>query len=717
MHIGYVPVVLLFALTLPVTAQEVDSLAVFTLEEVVINESGNTADSKSSLPVDVADKHFLQEHFTGNLMQTLQHIPGVHSMNIGSGFSKPMIRGMGFNRISVTENGVKQEGQQWGADHGLEIDAFNTEWVTILKGPSSLLYGGDAMGGVIEIKPLTAPFEDQLFGEVNLLAKSVNETLGGSLMLGVKKGAWHTKFRFSEQHFGDYHVPTDTIVYLTQRLPVHGQRLKNTAGVERNVALFTEYHKGHYSSNYTISNVSQKTGFFSGAHGIPNALRVEDDGDSRNIDLPYSTVNHLKISTNQQYGWNKWITYWNAGFQQNDREEWSLFHTHYGKNQPIPENDPDKELAFSLKTYNSLFKAKWIQSDIVEHTVGWDTQYQENTIAGYSFLLPQYNRFTTGIFWFGSYRPTPKILVSGGIRWDYGNINSSSYRDIHLEAYLQEQNEKPELIEKYKWRSYAVKRNFSNLSTSIGFVWNLNKRETVKANAGRSFRLPSVNELASNGVHHGTFRHEQGDSSLSSEQGWQVDFSYSYKKERLLLSITPFGSWFNNYIYLRPTGEWSILPHAGQIYRYTAIEALFAGTEISLGIDFFASFNYSISGEYVYTNNLDKHIPLAFSPPASVRNRIKWSHKQVQIYSELQSIAPQHRVANNEDKTPGTNLLHLGGMITIPFYKTKIEVNLSCQNILDTKYYNHLSFYRKVEIPEPGRNIQLFIKIPFLSKL
>lgn len=120
-------------------------------------------------------------------MQAVENIPGVQAMDIGSGFSKPMIRGMGFNRVAVLENGIKQEGQQWGADHGLELDAFNVDAVNVMKGPASLLYGSDAMGGVIDIAPVLVPAENMLFGDVTLLGKSVNETIGASLMLGYQK--------------------------------------------------------------------------------------------------------------------------------------------------------------------------------------------------------------------------------------------------------------------------------------------------------------------------------------------------------------------------------------------------------------------------------------------------------------------------------------------------------------------------------------------------
>ena len=158
-----------------------------------------------------------------------------------------------------------------------------------------------------------------------------------------------------------------------------------------------------------------------------------------------------------------------------------------------------------------------------------------------------------------------------------------------------------EQVESYRWNSRRVNRNFGDYSLSLGVVWTPSVRHQLKVNVGRSFRLPGANELASNGVHHGTFRHEQGDATLSSEQGWQMDASYQLKYGRLSLYVSPFVNWFSNYIFLRPTGEWSVLPHTGQIYRYTQTEALFAGAEAGAEVRISSAFSYRISGEYVYT--------------------------------------------------------------------------------------------------------------------
>ena len=718
MRIGIISGVLGLTVVLPAHAQKSDSIKSLLLPDVVVTESYQQRQAKkSALAVDVVDQDFLRKHFTGNFMQAMENIPGVQAMDIGSGFSKPMIRGMGFNRIAVLENGIKQEGQQWGADHGLELDAFNIGTVNVLKGPSSLLYGSDAMGGVIAITSPPVPSVDMLFGDVTLLGKSVNGTLGESFMLGIKKSFWYAQVRYSEQHFGDYRIPTDTIVYLTQKMPVYGRKLKNTAGIERNIGFFAQYQRQRYKANYSVSNVYQKTGFFPGAHGIPDVSRVEDDGDSRNMELPYSKVNHLKVTTLQQYAWEKLVLSGDFGFQNNHREEWSVFHTHYGS-QPVPEKAPEKELAFNLNTLSASVKVRFIGSSSWEHALGWDGQHQRNDISGYSFLLPEYYRSTTGLLWLTTYKPNNVISVSGGMRYDYGYIHISSHEDAYLADYLRKQGYDEEQVEHYKWNSHAVKKKFGDYSFSLGLVWTPSERHMVKANVGRSFRLPGANELAANGVHHGTFRHEQGDTNLKSEQGWQMDASYNLRYNGFSISVSPFVSWFSNYIFLRPTGEWSVLPHAGQIYRYTGAEALFAGTEATIDIHFLRSFNYRISGEYVYTYNCDEHIPLSFSPPFSMRNTLTWQRKQVMLYAEWQSIARQNRVDRNEDRTPGVNLFHLGGSLNISIRRNQaIEITLTARNIFNTRYYNHLSFYRKVEIPEPGRNFQLLIKIPFKKLL
>lgn len=710
-------VALLCLFELPLLAQQIDSLLFVELDNIVISAESIEQKLRKNLTtsVDVANKKFLKQYFTGNLMQTLEYVPGVRSMDVGAGFSKPMVRGMGFNRIVVSEQGIKQEGQQWGSDHGLEIDAFNMSKILVYKGPQALQYGSDAIGGVIEIAPPTPPAKNSLFGEIQLIGKSINQTVGGSIQLGIKKNRWFTQVRYTELQFGDYRVPTDSITYLTQKIPIYNRRVKNTAGYERDGSFYTHYSYQNYEASIAVSNVYQKVGFFPGAHGVPDASRVKDDGKSRNIELPYSSVNHIKATTMQSYRlpWVKLSL--NLGYQNNRRKEFSLFHTHYGSQKP-PVINPNKELDFNLNTYSSSFQVATTELEKWSLKWGIDGQIQQNNIGGYGFLLPQYNRNIWGTYLLADWNILPNLKMTGGIRYDQGQVDIKGYQDIYLEDYLLQMGYNAEDVAFYQWRSYPVKKSFSDVSTSVGIVWSKGKH-TLKGNLGKSFRLPGANELASNGVHHGTFRHELGDPNLNSERGWQLDADYHFEGDRVRFTLAPYISWFSNYIYLKPTGNWSILPHAGQIYQFTGAKVTLMGAELSFDVDILNNLNYSFMGEYIYTQNNNEHTPLSFTPPATMRNIIRYSPKRWSVYAELYSIARQTNIAKNEQQTAGANLLNMGISYSLPIRGNYIELSLSAKNILNKKYFNHLSFYRKVEIPEPGRNIQLSILIPLKINL
>ncbi len=537
-------------------------------------------------------------------------------------------------------------------------------------------------------------------------------------MVGLKRGKWFVRARHSEQHFADFAVPTDTVVYLTQNMPITDGRVNNTAGYERSSSIYLRYGGKRFSSALSLSNAYQKAGFYPGAHGIPDPSRVVDDGNIRNIDLPYNSVNHFKASLLNRYWWDRGFATWNVSYQSNQREEWSLFHTHYS-GQEMPTVDPDLEIALTLQNLSSNMSANFNHSERFESTVCLDLVYQENAIGGYSFLLPSYRRATLGAAWVGTYRPSERWIISGGVRYDGGYIDVDKFYDDNLVEYLSASGYSDSVIEQNGTRSYALNRCFNDYSLSLGAVWSANTNNTLRFNVGRSFRLPTANELAANGVHHSSFRHEQGDPTLDSERGWQVDFGYSFRNEYsegrfINLNFSPYASWYSSYIYLQPTGLWSVLPHAGQIYRYMQCEAFFAGGEVSFEADLPYGFGYDMSAEYAYTYNIDERIPMTFTPPTTMRNNVSWSRDGVvRLSAGWQCVAAQNRVSRNEDRTPGAQLFNASAMFELPFISKDAYIVLSVDNIFDTKYLNHLSYYRQIEIPEPGRNFQLFIKIPF----
>ena len=184
-----------------------------SLKEVVVSgNSSKAVQMRSALPVAEVSKQFIEQNFSGSLMQTLSRLPGVQAMSVGSGESKPAIRGLGFNRVLVAENGIKHEGQQWGDDHGLEIDQYAVDQAEVIKGPASLTYGSDAIGGVINLKSNwvpTRPFS----GQASLFCRSNNESLGASVRLEGRRGRWWYKANATWMDYADYRVPTDSVQY------------------------------------------------------------------------------------------------------------------------------------------------------------------------------------------------------------------------------------------------------------------------------------------------------------------------------------------------------------------------------------------------------------------------------------------------------------------------------------------------------------------------
>ncbi|MCS7073244.1 MAG: TonB-dependent receptor plug domain-containing protein, partial [Bacteroidia bacterium] len=233
------------------------------LSEVVIESNPlKLEQSQLSVPVEVVSRAYLTQHSNGTLVNTLERLPGLSSINTGIGIAKPVIRGLSFNRVVVTDLGIKQEGQQWGADHGLEIDQFGVERVEILKGPASLLYGSDALGGAINIRPPQLPEEGTF--ELSALTnfRSYNQNWGNSISIGGKKHGISFRGRFSTQDFGDYQVPASQFSYNRYILPILNKKLKNTAGNERNFSAMIGLNRNWGFSHFTLSGFQQVVGLF-----------------------------------------------------------------------------------------------------------------------------------------------------------------------------------------------------------------------------------------------------------------------------------------------------------------------------------------------------------------------------------------------------------------------------------------------------------------------
>ncbi len=685
------------------------------LDEVVVESSFMNSDvSDASLSVQNVNKEALIKSGGNSFVNSLEDIPGISAINTGVGISKPVIRGMSFNRVLVNDNGIKQEGQQWGSDHGLEIDQFNVGRVEIVKGPATLMYGSDALGGAINILPNKIPASGEINGELRGLFRSNNAAYGSSYMIEGAKKSLYARARFSLLDFGDYRVPASEFIYNTYRLNIVNERLKNTAGRERNSALTIGVRKSWGTANITYTRFDQKAGLFAGAVGIPRSYDLNDDGDTRNIDLPRQQTTHDKIIFNSliKMGSN-WLET-QAGYQNNDRVERTLPHAH-GVG-PVPEGSLALNLNLQTFTFNSRLRRR--VNEKTKDVYGISGQYQMNNESGYEHLLSPYTSIQSGIYAMRQFQLVPSLVLSGGLRLDYG--------EIKVEEFLAPVWVNSESIDYYSVRNPAIDRSFFNYSASAGFSWFPDPDLNIKFNLGRSFRIPTAAELSINGVHHGTFRHELGNKDLNSEKGYQADLGLVFNKKVLQVNVSPYLNYFKDYIYLSPTssfgytdqtGNLVLLPEAGQTFQYRQNNALVSGFEVLADYHFVSHWHIEIGGEYVYKYNLDSRLPLPFTPPPSILLGMdydwNWSNTSFSIGGNVKNFFDQNNVDRNELKTPGYQLLGFSANVNRKFGNKSISLYAQVRNALDSKYFNHLSRYRLLNLPEQGRDYILNLLINF----
>lgn len=680
------------------------------LQEVLIHEAHLSKDAVAkTLDLQYLKREQLLLSQGNTFMNTLEKLPGISAIQTGVGISKPVIRGLSLNRVIVNEYGIKQEGQQWGVDHGLEIDQYNVDRVEVIKGPVSVIYGSDGIGGVINILPPIIPNADTLNVEVISTYKSNNDLLGLSGKVLTQKNGIYFLARATAQSYASYRVPATEFVYNGYTLPIYNNRLKNTGGQELNFSLLTGIKRKWGNSSIYFSNFHQKAGFFVGAFGIPRAYQLNDDGQYRQVGLPYQNINHTKVISNTNLYFNQGKVEADIGWQRNTRQELSPPHAHgYG---PAPQGN--EALLLYLNTISANIRYLFLGNEKWSSTTGWAFQYQQNERGGYEFLIPSYRTTQTGLFHFVEYKSSNSLLFNAGVRADYGVQHAEASYVLRYDSTGAETGR--------NLRSPDIDRTYFNVSGSLGSSWQVAKHWKAKMNIGSAYRMPTMAELTANGVHHGTFRHEMGDAQLKAEQGYMLDLSLNYQSSNYHVHITPFVNYFSNYIYLSPSARFSPLPDAGQVYRYTGAAALFAGSEANIEWSLLPELTCHISAEYVWNKNLNTGLALPFTPPLSVLNEWVWLPKlkernwlqDVSVSLSGQYFAAQNRVDRNEATTDGYFLMHFSVANTVSLGAQKFTIFVQMRNLTNTVYMNNMSRYRMLNLPEQGFNTQIMLRWSF----
>lgn len=625
-----------------------------------------------------------------SLGESLKGLTGLTTLQTGSSISKPVIHGMHSNRVLIMNNGVRQEGQQWGSEHAPEIDPFVATRLSVVKGAAGVRYGSDAIGGVILVDPEELPIDKPLSGEVNTAFFTNGRQGVGSAVLqgGVRRlSGFGWRAQGTLKRGGDIRTPN----YF----------LDNTGILERNFSLAAGYrHKG-FGAEVFYSHFKTKLGIFSGSHigSVTDLLNIINSGEpltkpdfSYTIGRPYQDVAHNLLKAEIHYHFPdgnrlKWVSAW----QYNNRSEYDL---HRPRNDSLA-GLKRPELTFRLTTLtNELLWDHKPLAKKISGQIGLSTLYQYNLMSGRP-LIPNFDQWNVGLF------ALERLVYNGweleaGLRYDYRML--TTYRIVSRQKVTDE-------------------FRFHNASGTLGAGRNLSERWSLRVNVGTAWRAPNVSELFSDGVHHGAAAFEEGDATLQPEKAYNTIASLRYAYNAFTFEAGGYYNYINDYIYLKPQAS-PILTVRGAFpyFKYTQTDATFKGVDAMVEWKLKKHLSWISKATYLRVNDVRNDSYLVMIPPNRWENQLKatwlesgkWSNLYVGVSNRM--VGQQRLVPPASDylpPPPGYSLwnVQLGGKLVIS-ENHQLELTLTADNILNTVYRDYLNRFRYYA-DEMGRNISL----------
>jgi len=645
------------------------------LDEVVVSTPFGKLQNESVTNVESKKLSELNRIPGTTLGEALATIPGVYLSSTGQGIGKPVIRGLSGTRVVTYLNGLRIENQQWGDDHGMGITDIGIESVEVIKGPASLLYGSDALGGVMY-------FVNQAYAKLNRFegyfqTRFESNTLGTSNELGLKWNVNGFKFNlFAGQTIhADYQLPNGKRV-LDSRFS--STTLKGSIG----------YNKKNWVGNLHYS-------FLQSVIGIPG----DTDEDSVYTDLFYTTEVDWKKTLPYQFITNHYFSFENKFFFSRSQLEIILGNTNNHMRE-FEETTTTPGLNLSLN--NSVYTIRWKTelSKKFDVIIGSQGMYQVNVNAANAedILIPDNTAIDAGIYALLQFE-LPKWTFQGGARFD--NRNISTKEDFNGFGIFNE--------------------SYQSYNYSAGFVFKTDSI-VLRFNLSSGFRAPHTSELLSNGVHHGTFRYNLGDPNLKTENALQADFSIGVNYDHIEITFNPFFNQINNYIYLNPTDS---IIDGYQVYKYSqSTTAQLFGGDFSLHMHphFAHWLHIQSSFSYIYAQDGDEK-PLPLIPQTRINSQLKFElamdskFKITDIVLQHSFYFAQDRISISETPTPAYNLIHLGLNLSIETKGRLILLAVGVKNLLNEAYFDHLSRLKQIGLQHPGINGYVGLKYNFEKRI
>jgi iron complex outermembrane recepter protein len=625
--------------------------------------------------------------------ETVKEMPGVAVIQFGPSIAKPVIRGLHSQRLRVMNGAVPQEGQQWGEEHAPEIDAFAANEIEVIRGSGAVLYGSDAIAGVLRVLPRPLPTAGRLGGEFSTNAFSNNRQAAASLLLegsGVSLpllGDFSWRAQGSFRRAGDASTPD--------------YYLKNTAFEERNFNAAIGIRRSWGGSLLSYSRFSTDLGMYLGAHvsttaDLDRAMRdpLKENDFSYTIARPNQKVSHDLISWQTDFLLSSKIQLQiNYGFQYNNRNEFDGIGFASGSTRP----------AFGLRLYTHSLEARITHAPIgkLSGSFGISGLRQGNLSPGRSFLIPQYRLYSAGVYGLEQLRLT-RWTFSAGLRYDYRWQHAFQFGD-------------PVVISPEETRSW------DGLSGSLGTSFEFAKGWSIAASAGRAWRAPNVSERFSAGVHHGTAQYQLGDSSITSERSLNVDATLRHVSKAVRLELSAYQNRIDGYIFLRPFGNVATVRGAYPGYQFSQTDARLRGLEASFLLTPTSWWSFYVSGTLV--RGYDRRTGDAlFDMPADriIANVRFYGSGGTAPYLELGTT-----LVRNQDQLPPNTVYKLptdgyalfsleAGVGSFPLFGRPVMASISVRNLLNTRYRDYLTRYR-LFVDDPGRDVVVRVTVPFGS--
>ncbi len=698
-YLGYAPIQLSIAITKDSYYEFGLSPETQSTQEVQINDKKAAEQKPELVTQDRAELSGRELDRTRGLSlgESLKSIPGVNSLQTGPSISKPMIHGLHSNRVLILNNGVRQEGQQWGSEHAPEIDPFIATKISVIKGAAGIRYGSDAIGGVILVEPKAMPTMPGIRGELNLVGMS-NSRLGASSL--ALEGAFDKKLKGLSWR-------VQGTIRRAGNSKTANYYMENTAFKEENFSTALNYTKDKYGAEVYFSQFYTKLGVFTGSIvgnitdlqlALKSYVPLTPSYFSYSIGRPYQQVTHDLFKTKAYYKFkNKSRIELTYAWQQNRRYEYDYTYLN-GSNAP----------ALYLQIITQTTDAIWYHRPVknVTGSIGINTITQGN-IREYQFLIPNFRSYGGGAFIIEKWKKD-RLTIEGGLRYDYR----------WLQAYLINNNTAQEI---------EPVRSFSNPTAMLGMLYYLKDNLAFNANLSTAWRAPSAYELYANGVHQSAASYDIGDANLNAERAYNFNAALNYSGKRLYGEIGFYNNQINNYIYSKPDLQYiTTIRGAFPEFTYTQVNARFRGLDVKASYVIKDSLTFTSKAALLWAYNQTIHNYLVFAPSNRYENSLRYNFGKVgklkSLYFIITNIYITHqwRVPPNSDYTnppEAYTLFNADIGFDVQIGKQVMNVNFSATNFLNRAYRDYLNRYRYFT-NDIGRSFVLRLQIPFtiLSK-